>query len=113
MDNEASVIGQLGSKSERQSEQAVRQRCRKTAQRKQKHTQEASVKQSAAVTKTQVWMWEAERAVVRTQAGISISDVVGSGRGVSPQGASDPPWRWSVNANFNAASPEQSDVALL
>lgn len=54
-------------------------------------------------THTQMLMWEAKRPSCIPGKASSTSDVVEPGRGVSPRGASDPPLRWSGNANFNVA----------
>lgn len=47
----------------------------------------------------------------------SASDGAESRWGVSPQEASDPPWRWSVNADFSSAGeglqPDLSPLVLL
>lgn len=61
---------------------------------------------------THVLIREAKHAVLSTGRGGPASEVVALRWGVSLQGASDPPWRWSVNADFNAAGSELPGAAL-
>lgn len=72
----AQAIEQLESQSDRQSEQAVRQRCRQIGERGDwctqattKHTKDASVKQTRIQTQCSVLMWEAKWAALYSQGG--------------------------------------------
>lgn len=92
----------------REREEEVDRWCRKTDERAQKKHQSNRKQQQH----THVLMREAKQAVLSTRRGGPASEVVALRWGVSLQGASDLPWRWSVNANFNAASSELPGAAL-
>lgn len=97
----------LGGQAGKSKWQAERERRKSTVDAgRQTIAHRRSISQTESSSNIHVLMREAKQAVLSTRRGGPASEVV------ALQGASDLPWRWSVNANFNAASSELPGAAL-